>query len=141
LEEKRGVGWDREGSVVVGAFTCRARERIHACGGNGPVAVWASACEEPAMFRARDEVFHFPIEAIIGDRFLEAEGADLRGLSWEARELSDLTCQRWARDRSALGWEWWKRGRVHGVVKRRKAEKMAREDVEGMEGHGINLLF
>jgi hypothetical protein len=47
----------------------------------------------------------------------------------------------WARERSALGRAWWKRWRVHGVVKRRKAEKMAREDVEGMEGHGIELFF
>lgn len=84
MEEKRGVGWDREGSGVIGVFTGGARERIHACGRNGPVAAWASACEEHAMFRARDEVFYFPIEAIIRDRFPEAEGADLRGLSWEA---------------------------------------------------------
>jgi hypothetical protein len=84
VQEKRGIGGDREGSGVIGMCTGGARERIHACGRNRPAAAGASAREEDAMGGARDEIFYFPIEAIIRDRFLETKGANVGGVSGEA---------------------------------------------------------
>lgn len=57
---------------MVGAMTEVTSERIHTCGEDGPLAVETASLKDLSMDGTGDEVFHFPREAIIGDRLQEA---------------------------------------------------------------------
>jgi hypothetical protein len=90
LAKKRGIFRYSERSVVIRVMTEVADKRVHACRENGAMASGTSALKEEPMLRAGNEVFGFPIEAIIRDRFLKTERTDLRGPRCEARKLVDL---------------------------------------------------
>lgn len=53
---------------------------IKPLGGNAPGAVWAMSQKQQLMLVAGEQIPGFPVQAVIGDLFLETEKADLRGL-------------------------------------------------------------
>jgi hypothetical protein len=81
-------------------------------------------------------VFHFPREEIIGDRFLETACADVGGVRGETRELIRLRWQYGTIDGRVGGCE-----RMPFFAKLREAEEMAGENLEWVEGHGVELIL
>jgi len=124
-------------------MTAVTPQGIHACGEDGLLAVQTGPLKEQAMDGTGNEVFDFPREAIIGHRFLETTRADVGGLRGEARELIRLRWQCgtidgrvvWGCERS--WWSWW----VCFFAKLREAEEMARESLEWVESHGVELIL
>ena len=90
LTKKRSIFRYGERCVLIGLLTEVAGKRVQACREDGAVASGTSALKEKSMLMAGNKVFSFPIEAIIGDCFLETESTDLRGPRCETRKLVDL---------------------------------------------------
>jgi hypothetical protein len=126
--------------MVVGVLTPVTGKRVPACRENGAATSGTCALKEKLMLWTSNEVLDFPIETIINNGFLQTERTDLGGLREQARKLIDL-----CREGGAIGG-----GPVgsgarsfvpRAALKRREAEQMAGEDIEGMQGHSINLFL
>ena len=67
LVDERGILWYRDARVIIGMVTPVAGKGVYVCGEDRAMALGTGALKERLVQWARNEIFHFPKEAMVGD--------------------------------------------------------------------------